>query len=73
MVLYNEYEQTVKKLFSDHDEAIAKILKNALKNGAGKDQNIFSALAWASGNMGSKFPKTSEVLFEFVQVMKNRE
>jgi len=70
MELYKEYEITIKKLFQNEDRVIATILQEALDGGSGKDLNIYSTLAWASGNLKSRLPSTAEVLFQFVQTFK---
>jgi len=70
--LYRSYELAVKTILKPHDSSLADVLTAAIKHGTRADgrSDIFSVLAWASGNLEDKLPLTGNVLFQLVEKYK---
>lgn len=62
----SKLESIIGDAFKEQDEWIARILNEAFEHHT-PVAGWKSALAWASGNIGNKLPKTGEILFDFIE------
>lgn len=59
-------EKVLEETFKDQDDWIANIFDDALRRHT-TVAGWRSAVAWASGNLQGKLPKTAKVLFDFLE------
>lgn len=69
-ITLSSLEKILQEVFKDKDAWLARMLKDGLDHHK-PESGCMPALAWASGNIGNKLPKTGEALFDFVDKFEN--